>query len=91
MKRIPIEKRKVSTTVALHPDSLSKLETMCKGMEKNRSFIVEEAINLYYRFFQVYGPDKDDWITDDPQPPEIPDEKMTYIESVFGDVFKRCL
>ena len=73
MRRIPLEKRKVSTTVALYPDALSKLETMCEDMERNRSFIVEDAINLYYRFFQVYGPDKDDWITEDPLPPEIPD------------------
>ena len=73
MKRIPIQKRKVSTTVALSPVALSKLEIMCEDMERNRSFIVEDAIGLFYRFFQQYGPDKDDWITEDPLPPEIPD------------------
>lgn len=74
MKRIPIQKRKVSTTVALSPVALSKLEIICEDMGRNRSFIVEDAIDLYYRFFQQYGPDKDDWIVEDPLPPELPDD-----------------
>lgn len=74
MKRIPIEKRKVSTTVALSPVALSKLEIMCEDMERNRSFIVEDAIDLYYRFFQQYGPDRADWQDEDPLPPEVSDD-----------------
>lgn len=74
MKRIPIEERKVSTTIALTPATLSTLETMCDRMNLSRSSVTEQAIGLFYRYFLVYGPDRADWEDDDPQPPEIPDD-----------------
>lgn len=74
MKKLPIEQRKVSVTVALSQLALGKLEIMSDRMRDSRSGIVEAAINLYYRFYQTYGPDRSDWEDDDPQPPEIPDD-----------------
>ena len=74
MKKLPIEQRKVSVTVALSQLVLSKLEIMSDRMQDSRSGIVEAAISLYYRFYQVYGPDRADWEDDDPHLPEIPDD-----------------
>lgn len=74
MKKLPIEQRKVSVTVALSQLALGKLEIMSDRMSDSRSGIVEEAIGLFYRYYQVYGPDRSDWEEDDPQPPEIPDD-----------------
>ena len=74
MKRIPIEKRKVSTTIALSPTALSRLELICGAMDMSRSAIAEDAIELYYRFYLQYGPDRADWQDEDPLPPEIPDD-----------------
>ena len=74
MKKLPLEQRKVSTTVALSQLALGKLEIMSDRMQDSRSGIVEAAIGLYYRFYQVYGPDRADWEDDDPQAPEIPDD-----------------
>lgn len=74
MKKLPIEERKLSTTVALSRVALEKLNIMSDRMQDSRSGIVEQAIGLFYRFYQVYGPDRSDWEDDDPQPPEIPDD-----------------
>lgn len=84
MKRIPIEKRKIPTTLALTMTALSKLDLVADGMDQSRSSVVEAAIGFYYRWFQVYGPDRADWPDEDPcdlseadeeDPiPEIPDE-----------------
>lgn len=76
-KRIPNEERKVSTTIALSLNTLSVLDELGTRSGENRSRIVEKAIISYYR----------QWIAEND--PKIPDEKMNYIESVFGDVFKR--
>jgi hypothetical protein len=74
MKKLPLEQRKVSTTVALSQLALGKLEIMSDRMQDSRSGIVEAAIGLYYRFYQVYGPDRADWEDDNPQAPDIPDD-----------------
>lgn len=74
MKKLPIEQRKVSVTVALSQLALGKLEIMSDRMQDSRSGIVEAAIGLFYRFYQGYGPDRADWEDDDPRPPEIPDD-----------------
>ena len=74
MKRIPIEKRKVSTTIALSPTTLSRLELICGAMDMSRSAVAEDAIELYYRFYLQYGPDRADWQDEDPAPPEISDD-----------------
>ena len=74
MRRIPTEKRKVSTTIALTPAALSTLETMCEEMNLSRSSVTEQAIGLFYRFFLVYGPDRADWQEEDPLPPEVSDD-----------------
>ena len=74
MKKLPIEQRKVSVTVALSQLALGKLEIMSDRMQDSRSGIVEAAIGLFYRYYQVYGPDRSDWEDDDPHPPEFPDD-----------------
>ena len=66
MKKLPIEERKLSTTVALPRAALEKLDIMSDRMQESRSGIVEQAISLFYRFYQTYGPDRSDWEGDDP-------------------------
>lgn len=71
MKKLPLEQRKLSTTVAMSQLALSKLDVMCENMRASRSSIVESAVSFYFRWYQTYGPDREDWIDEDPH--EIPD------------------
>lgn len=64
--RIPNEKRKVSTTFAVDQDTLRLVETMAEKMGYSRSGVVTSAIGFFYRWFLVYGPDREDWIDEDP-------------------------
>lgn len=73
MKKLPLEQRKLSTTVAMSQLALSKLDIMCENMRASRSSIVESAVGFYFRWYQTYGPDHEDWIDEDPH--EITNEE----------------
>ena len=47
MKRIPIEQKKISITIALLPDVLAKLDRLADEMKCSRSAILAEAIRGY--------------------------------------------
>lgn len=73
-KRVPNEERRVSTTFAVSQNTLRLIDTMSEHMDISRSGIVNDAIGFYYRWFLVYGPDRSDWIDEDPH--EIPAEML---------------
>lgn len=71
MKPIPLEARKkVSISATLSPTAVARLKLMSELMHMNRSAILEDAVDLSYRFFLEYGPDPRDWLDDDPLPPD---------------------
>ena len=65
MKRIPIEKRKLPTTLALTAEVLTMIDEMAERFEISRSAVAERAIKTCFNA----------WIVDEEDPiPEIPDE-----------------
>ena len=64
MKRIPIEKRKIPTTLALTTDVLTMIDEMAERFEMSRSAAAEQAIKTCYNA----------WIADQKPLPEIPDD-----------------
>lgn len=65
-KRVPNEERRVSTTFAVSQNTLRLIDTMGENMGLSRSGVVNSAIGFYYRWFLVYGPNRSDWIDEDP-------------------------
>ena len=66
MKKLPIEERKISTTVALSRDALEKLDKLQEYFYpgKSRSYALEDII------MEIFN----DWFSDQDQTEEIPDD-----------------
>lgn len=64
MKKLPIEKRKIPTTIALTAEVLTMIDEMAERFEISRSAVAERAIKTCYNA----------WIADQEPIPEIPDD-----------------
>ena len=76
MKRIPIEKRKQPTTLALTAEVLTMIDEMAERFEMSRSAVAERAIKTYYNA----------WIADQEPIPEIPDD----VDEIGYNPFTGC-
>ena len=64
------EEKRRPVSVSLSPGCIRRLDIMCEDI-MSRSAVIEDALSLYWRFFQTYGPNRSDWLDDDdPQPPD---------------------
>lgn len=54
MKRIPIEKRKVATTIALSPETVERIDKLAEKLKSSRSSIVAEAINMFFNDIEEF-------------------------------------
>lgn len=54
MKRIPIEKRKVATTIALSPETVERIDKLAEKLNSSRSSIVVEAINMFFNNMEEF-------------------------------------
>ena len=64
MKKLPIEKRKIPTTIALTAEVLTMIDEMAERFEISRSAVAERAITTCYNA----------WIADQEPIHEIPDD-----------------
>lgn len=69
-----VDKRR-PVSVSLSPSTIRCLDHVCEAMGISRSGAIEDALGIYWRYYMVYGSDRSEWLDDDPQPPEIPDEE----------------
>lgn len=54
MRRIPVEKRKVTTTIALSYDTIERIDKLAERLKRSRSSIVAQAINNYFEVYEQY-------------------------------------
>lgn len=52
MKKLPIEERKVSVTVAMSQETLKRLDSLSESFNCSRSSIISEAIRAYFEDYQ---------------------------------------
>lgn len=62
MRRIPVEKRKVTTTIALSYETIERIDKLAEKLKRSRSSIVAQAINNYFEVYDQY--EEDQYITD---------------------------
>lgn len=70
-KKIDPDIRKVTFTVSLAPALVRRLDEEASHCKLSRSALIRSAINLYFRYAAVYGPDPEDM---DFLPPALPDD-----------------
>lgn len=72
------EERKFTLSISINAQTLKRLEIMGANSGRSRSQEIEDAVKLSYQYWQLYGPDREDWDLDGIHPclPEPREEDL---------------